>query len=873
MWTSRGPLLVVLACSILLGACSGDAGPETAEGAVDPLDCVELRFPCSWQDTTTQARERTGELLTRAGRDLDAGRTPEEVAADLADAPGVVTALADPTGVQLRVEGAPPVVAWSPLTLPLASAIDLAANWDDRRDDYPGLAEVLGAGAMDVRGADVHGAGTHGADLVSAQTVAVVHPFEPTHDPDVRPRSALLLRPWEAMDAEMIHSQLLAAGRLPQGATPESINVDNFGLGRTPFVLDESPHIDLTRGTSDAAFSEFGAHDLVVVQTHSASFGPDKGCDPAEGHVCGQVLGGYPLAEYDPDEESAFQAIAFQDTGRLPPGATVGYMLGYWTVGYTPDFFRQTYPGGSLDAVVILNSCGTAGSPDIGQNVLVGLATTATASGGPAVYGWTDFMNFLAGDLTTAVLADLLVNQGVSTRMAMEAIAEVPELQEHVVAGEPTDHEPRMVMAGRDVRVRDVVTVLDDGEEMQPGAVLQAEGTPEDGTDDRIEQLVLRVDGVPDDGRDAAELTWQLPGRHDQPIAVDTPLTSREGLQVREIALLAPMFGEVPVTWRSYELTFTDLDLQFDLTRDELRRPFEHDLVVELRTTGGEPSRHTVDPVHLRQGVVEVLDPELGQPLEADERVMVEGRANDGQPESFPLIVSLDHLDEGIVDDLVLEVRIGGVTVSVPGSQWERVEEGRYRVEREVELFDFDEDEEEVAITASVELPETGPIDFAADPVVLVLEAGGCGALSGQAVSVSLQRTFSGPVDLGEENSFLAGVCRYEAERSTVELSLVTNAQRVTEFRQFVAAGHPTVVDRFGDAATYDLTSGNALNPSSIEVDGSPQYNNFVNLVVAVDDRTLATIHVRGNIVIEEGPETGLLDRLRALVDAIRENT
>lgn len=853
--------IVGAACSSLPGSGNEDLpadGDEAdAQPAMEPLDCEELGFPCSWADTTRQARERTGELLAQAGLALGDGQDPFDVAAALEDEDGVVAVLADQTGVQVRVEGAPPVVAWSPLTHPLASAMAFAGNRSELGADHPANIDVLSTGV---------GAVGAGGTLVAAGTVL---PYEPPRDPDVRPRSALLVRPWEAYDASMVRGQL-SPDQLPQDFVPDARILDEFAIGRTVRVLERSPYVDLVRATSDAAFSQFDAHDLVVIQTHGATFDSSKNCHPERGHVCGQVLGGYPLGIHDPaDTTSEFLEVAFRDLERLPAGATIGYMVNHWAVGYTPDFFRQEYAGGALDAIVIINACNSAATED-GESVLQGLSSTAGDTAGPAVFGWTDFIDAVIADVTTAVLTDLLVNQGVSAEMAMAAIDQVPELREHLLPGDPEDDEPRLVHAGRDLRARDVVTAQDDGTEMEPGAVLLVEGTPEDGTNDRIKELVLRIDGVPDDQHDDIELTWQFPARQPAPVEVENPLRSGEGLRVREVPREDDGPTLWPVTWKSYELTFTDLDLEFDVTREELQRQFGHELVVEVRAGDGEPSRHSIEPVHLRQGLVEVLDPEFGQPLEVDERVVIDGAVADGQPESFPLVVSLDQMDDELVPQLVLEVDIGGATLSVPGTQWQQVEEGRYRVDRPMELFDVPQDEYEVPVRAWVDVPELGTVEFDADPVVLVLGAGGCARLLPMNVSAEMGRNFAGPVDLGAESFFFEGICRYEAERSFVDISLVDGPDEVTALRARVDGGNDTAVSGFGDAATYDLTSGNALNPSSIEVDGEPQYSNFVNLVVALDDGTLATIHVQGNIVIEEGPESGLLTRLRGLVEALR---
>ena len=86
------------------------------------------------------------------------------------------------------------------------------------------------------------------------------------------------------------------------------------------------------------------------------------------------------------------------------------------------------------------------------------------------------------------------------------------------------------------------------------------------------------------------------------------------------------------------------------------------------------------------------------------------------------------------------------------------------------------------------------------------------------------------------------------------------------------AGGGGYAINIMGLAGTLAVTGEDAISVyrAGIEQDGAVQWNNFVVLTVAVgEDSWVFT--VAGNIVVEEGPEAGLPDRLRSLVAALRD--
>jgi hypothetical protein len=407
---------------------------------------------------------------------------------------------------------------------------------------------------------------------------------------------------------------------------------------------------------------------------------------------------------------------------------------------------------------------------------------------------------------------------------------------------------------------------------MKPDAVIRVGGDPEDGQNDTIDRFELEVDGVPDDQVDDTVITWQLPARHDEPKELESPFSPREGLEVTEVE--RPLFdpsGQLQQVWKHYRLTFTDLDLEFDLKREDLLRSgTRHELRVEARAADTAPGEHRVNPVYLRQEKVEVIDPELATPLEDEDRVAMEGRSGDGEPENYPLVVILDHIDDAVLENLVLEVSVDDTDLEYSSNQWERLEEGRFRVVRDVEVDDFPDDEEPVEVSARLVLPDDVEVTYAATPTG-VLSPGGCTAITGADVGSAFGRQFGPVIDGSEMVGFFAdGFCSWDAARSQVQVTVFADGT-ADGLRADVAAGADDAVDGFGDAARYDLISGNALDPSGIRgPDGEMQWTNFVNLTVAVNSRQVI-VHVQGNVVVEEGPETGLLDRLRDFVEILRQ--
>ncbi len=818
--------LVVVGCT-----AASDGGPESADVR---LDCRDHGFPCTWDGVPEAAFTASMALLADAGAALDAGDDPAAVAAELEDAADVVAVVHDETGVQFRVDGAPVVVAHAPLASPLFNAVEALA----RTGDLP-----LTTAA---RAADGH---PGVSDTVVAAT------YGTTRAPDVRPRSALLIRPWESFDLDTLHRVMQAKGLVDRDAEPDWDELVQQ-IDGTAQVFRDSEHFTVTRDDSVEAFASFGSHDVVIVETHSSTFGASRGCDPAAGHVCGPVLGGPVLAPASEDDDP-YVALQFAQLERLPVGATVGRIFDQWTVAFTADYFRHQYRDQRpLDTILFLNACKTGGEDIPVTGLTSAVAGTDTGGEGGAVFAWTNAIDAIHADTTTSVIAQLLADDALPTATAMDILERDPALREHLVGGVEA---ARLIRLGDDVRARDAIRVEDRGETMEPGAVIQVVGEPEDGVDDVIGALTLRVEGVLVDELDDAVLRWQLPVRHGERIEVAVPF-SGAGATVQDVSDDDDDTGR----WQDLLVTFTNLDLEFDLERDDLICCREHTLVVELEDGDGELTRHEIAPVFLRQEVVEVLDPAFGQPLAHGDRVEIDGIARDGVDEVYPLVVSIDHVDRQQLDAMSLTVVVADQVLGFPPSTWEEVDEGRYRVQRMVPLHDFSDDEEVILVDAHLNLPERGSVTHEVDPLILELEQrelSACDLFTSADVTSAFGRPF------GEPTSVLENTCRWDAARSNLAVTVWTPTSG-----DMLASLHDELVEQqvqgVGDRAYYDVAK--AQPPSGIRGDdGEMTYNNFVTLQVEVDSRWF-TMLVGGNIVIEDGVDA-VLSGLGRLVELVAE--
>ena len=823
-------LVLVLAMVVVGCTGSSDGGTESADVR---LDCRDHGIPCAWEGVEDAAFTATMALLDQAGTALDAGDDPAAVAAGLRDAPDVVAVAHDATGVQFRVEGAPVVVAHAPLASPLYNALEALA-----RDG--GLTQAAGPAAPE--------AGLGASEAVVAAT------YGTTRAPDIRPRSALLIRPWESFDLETLHRIMEAKGLVDRGTEPDWDALLERVDG-TAQVFRESEHFTVTRDDSVEAFASFGSHDVVIIETHSSTFGASRGCDPAAGHVCGPVLGGPVLAEASEDDDP-YVALQFAQLERLPVGATVGRIFDQWTVAFTADYFRHQYRDQRpLDTILFLNACKTGGEDIPVTGLTSAIAGTDTGGEGGAVFAWTNAIDAIEADTTTSVVAQLLVDDALPAATAMDIVDRDPGLREHLVGGVES---ARLFRLGDDVRARDAIRVEGRGVTMEPGAVIQVVGEPEDGNDDVIAALTLRVEGVLVDEWDTAVLRWQLPVRHGEPIEVVAPF-SGAGAAVQDVSDPEDDTGR----WQDLLVTFTNLDLEFDLERDDLVCCREHTLVVELEDGDGEVTRHEIAPVFLRQEVVEVLDPEFGQPLAAGDRVLLDGAARDGVDEVYPLVVSIDHVDREQLDAMSLTVIVADQVLDFPSSTWEEVEEGRYRVERSVPLHDFDAAEEVILVDARLDLPERGNVVHQVDPLVLELderEVSACDLFTDGEVTSALGRPFGEPAP-----TLLRNTCRWAAARSNLLVSVWTPAEG-----EVLASVHDELVDLqvtgIGERAYYEVAK--AQPPSGTRGDdGVMSWTNHVNLHVEVNARWF-TIQVGGNIVVEDGTDV-ILVGLAQMVELI----
>ncbi len=814
--------LAAVACSS--GEATVDATPsvDDDDGSVE-LTCERAGYPCSWDDVPEAVFATTVELLTDAGSALADGATPEEVAATLDEHPDVATVRSDRSGVIFRLDGAPPVVAETDD----ASAVRLGAD---------SFLDGLGAPAPPT---------ATPTSTSAAPGSVVAATYEPPRRRHDRPRTAVVIEPFRDVDRMFLEVGLHNSGNLP---LDEEITEEVFAahVGRTEAALRASDHVDVTVDHGFDVFTRFDEFDLVVLSTHSSDFSGKEDCGTDPGDLCQQVLGG-PVIAREKNEHSAdfLDAMYRQIVGR-PPGTTIGLLDEVFYIALTEDFFSSVYGPRGIDAIVILNACHPGGrtASDSLFDVMAG-----TASGDPAgtLFAWSDYVDGVRADEATAALARLLVDDGLMTSEAMEVIEDLG-LDRHVATTDSdTPDRPVLRRHGRDLRARDVVTAETAGAELTPGATIAVKGEPDDGRTDVIRELTFLVEGVARGEEGDAVLTWQLPVRQAEPVTIRRPFESATGRTVEVV--------EERDQWRAFRIHLTNLDLEFDLTREDLVCCLEHRLVVEITDGAGAPSRHEVDPVFLREETVEVLDPDLGRPLADGDRVALDGAPRDGTAEVYPLLVRMDHLDERDVAAMTLDVTVGDTPVRIPSSQWDEVGDGTYEATRDVVLYDFPDDEEEVPVVATLRLPE-GTVEQSLDPVVLELAPTCAGLASTELVNASLGTDFDPPIDVG-------GDCRWADDLSTFHLRLMPPATWPS-MELLWASNDGWQVPGTGTRAFYDDGGGPANDASSTGADGRTSWSAFRTLTVETHEQWIQ-LQATGNLAHESDVRARLVALARAI--------
>lgn len=243
-------------------------------------------------------------------------------------------------------------------------------------------------------------------------------------------------------------------------------------------------------------------------------------------------------------------AEAFNDGGtELPSGKIIGGPL----VVLTSEFFRDTYSGGLTDSLVFLNACSSGQQSDLLQ---------ALSGPGTGVIGWNKPMYLDAATAAaTTITTELLTGNdrdrpsgGLRMKAALDTVdGDVRDAVRASLSGgapspllgivgdrmaDPTTGATLDRHGNEDVRIREIVRLVDDdGAELGPVPV-EIDGTPGDGEDDDL-VLNIRVDGIDADTDPAAiGLSVEVDGeRHDLPERLDREIRPGEWEVTVEVPL------------------------------------------------------------------------------------------------------------------------------------------------------------------------------------------------------------------------------------------------------------------------------------------------------------------------------------------------
>jgi hypothetical protein len=175
----------------------------------------------------------------------------------------------------------------------------------------------------------------------------------------------------------------------------------------------------------------------------------------------------------------------------VPPGVSwaKGVELEDDLLVLNADFFRGRYEGGLSNALVFLNACQSFGPQ---ATDLVDAIRGSTSM----VFGWTERVYVKDATAAAVALYDALSDAGYPAKVALDQIGELK------VGSPPSDQSsPELRVsergAGGDLRIREVVTVLNpgSGEALSATDLVSIQGTQGDGEPDAAPFLV-RVDGV-----------------------------------------------------------------------------------------------------------------------------------------------------------------------------------------------------------------------------------------------------------------------------------------------------------------------------------------------------------------------------------------
>jgi hypothetical protein len=564
-------LLLITACgsdepAATTGAAP-DAGSTTApEGesesepfALPVIDataaerCERFGYPCTWAEAGDETLQETLSLSEQVLELIESGNLEDgfDAAEELLTADErVVEAALDREGytaVMLRLDGGLPAYVFTPLAAPLR--------------DPSASPSAFGPSPQ--------------AGVVQAQLAS----FEITREPAITPRKALVLDPYAAIDA---------AG--------EGNDVVNIFASHPDFTVEY-----VTDSVGPAQLSGWSSYDAVHVTTHGSSWCPEEVLFRIPDNP---LIASREIVEHDLDRcHSGFGAGAISNidnSWQNQPGMSVVTS----SVGGTPhrrlfvsdEFFAAQ--ASMSETVVFLSSCQGGGDRIRGGRIpMVGMFGS--------FLGWDNNVSASATANTAREFWRLMAVEGLEFELAVQRLEEkdlntdaydrstvenfIRDLVPKTANTGGFDTTSMLVSAGKNLRIRDVVTTFVDGAEISDGSWIATETRVEDGVEEYIPEVKFRVEGVKD-GDEATALIE---------VIIDGDKKLDREIRVSEGTVFQPGSG-----WNDWEITVEKLELPFDLTVADVdpANPRKHTWEARVVDTTGNYSARKANPVFFSGG-------------------------------------------------------------------------------------------------------------------------------------------------------------------------------------------------------------------------------------------------------------------------------
>jgi len=316
----------------------------------------------------------------------------------------------------------------------------------------------------------------------------------------VKQKRALVLSPFlwsfKAYDEGSAVEAILEATRGYEGGVRFEMNADST---------------DTTVGPE--SFKGWGAYQVVHVSSHGKRTCDANGCRAA---ITVNTLEALAAGS---GQDPAELAHSLREEGLNVTKSTEH--PGVTWVSVTADFFHKNYGSGLENTLVVFNACQSFGSE---ATDLV----DAIRGSNSVVLGWDEAVHGGEARATMLKLYSELSEGGYRAEVAYDRLG-------NLKTGTATQYGPAPTLIlgprprGGDLRIRDIVTLLDPAteQELTASSVVNIDGTKNDGEPDGAPWLV-RVDGMKQDEAEKATLHVTVDGVDAEPVPVASGTTKDE---------------------------------------------------------------------------------------------------------------------------------------------------------------------------------------------------------------------------------------------------------------------------------------------------------------------------------------------------------